>query len=95
MEQQLIDFICRELAIPKSKISLDSSLVEDLGIVGVDGELFIRSFAGKFSADVSKLVSAEYFGGEESGNPVALFFPIMRSKLKPLLIRDLLKLIPR
>lgn len=93
MEERLIEFISREMGISKAKIHLDSSLVEDFGIVGKDGEFLLKRFEEVFSTDVSSLVASDYFGEEGGANPLALFVRKLRPKLAPLLVRDLLNLI--
>lgn len=47
--------------VPEAEITLESRLVEDLGMGGDDGRAFLESFADEFDVDVSRLAPVNYF----------------------------------
>jgi hypothetical protein len=93
MKNKLIEFVSETTSIRKSKITLDSRLLEDFRIAGDDGKELIESFGREFGVDVSKFDSESYFG-KESSNPFMVIknfiFPRQEASHKAITVNDLL-----
>jgi hypothetical protein len=84
LAQAVLDFLASETAYPRSKITLDSRVAEDLGVAGDDGDDLMDSFAEKFHVDISSFDFYAHYGDELS--PVTGLFMIPFSpKLRKLL----------
>lgn len=83
LEHQVKDFIARYCAVPDLKLSLQTRLVEDLGLVGDDAADLITAYAETFSVDQSDFAFDRYFPTAGS-NPLGVIVDIFR-KPKPLL----------
>ena len=64
LDQQVRDFISHECSIPLQRISVESALVDDLGIAGADGVELMLAFSRRFSVDISAMNLGLYFGDE-------------------------------
>jgi acyl carrier protein len=87
-EQQVISFLASQLSMNPKRITLESSLVDDLRVAGEDGYRLMMDFGQQFGVDVSGLDVQAHFG-REGGNPLMLVVPGLRPKLRPLKVKDL------
>ena len=55
--------------VPEAEITLETRLVEDLGIDGDDGDELLQAFAHEFGVDMSNMDPLNYFGDEGTGLP--------------------------
>jgi len=90
MTKSVINFIAEETGADAATITLNSALCADLGLAGDTGRDLMMKFAGKYSVDLKHFNSADYFG-EEGGNPLMIFLPRLKPKLKPLTVADLVE----
>ena len=81
-----------------NRISAETSINDDLGIDGDDGEEFLQAFCDRFAVDLSMFPHEKYFGPEAAANPISLIVCAMRrvttgswSGLSPLTVGDLVK----
>ncbi len=56
--------------VPEAEITLETRLVEDLGMDGDDGDDFLAAFADEFDVDMGAMAPLNYFGEEGVGPPV-------------------------
>jgi len=64
LHDEVISAIAEYHSIPRRKITVHSSLMNDLGIVGDDAEDLIRMLEDRFSVDLSDVQLSRYFHGE-------------------------------
>lgn len=81
MEQQshferVRDLVSGQSGVPASEITLETRLVEDLGMDGDDGHEFLEAFANEFDVDLSRMASLSYFDDEGVGLPVPSLVPL-------------------
>lgn len=62
--------------IPEAEITLETRLVEDLGMDGDDGDDFLAAFADEFGVDMRAMAPLNYFGDEGIGPPVPSLIPL-------------------
>ena len=62
--------------VPEAEITLETRLVEDLGIDGDDGDELLQAFADEFGVDMSSMDPLNYFGDEGIGLPVPSLVPL-------------------
>ena len=64
LECAVIDFLCSKCKCRPDEISLETSLLYDLGIDGDDAAEFLEGYAERFEVDLSDFRFDEYFGPE-------------------------------
>jgi acyl carrier protein len=90
-QDEVIEFIAKELGISKMKLKMESRMFHDLGVDGDDAGEFIVAFSKRFDVDISDFIFNDYFGNEGC-NPFALFISLFNSKkLKPLTVAMLIE----
>ncbi|MBF3831155.1 DUF1493 family protein [Burkholderia pseudomallei] len=66
--EEVESFVRRERGLSKSKvITTATTLEDDLGITGIEGEMFMEAFFAKFKVDEGDFASGRYFNDEGSG----------------------------
>lgn len=92
--ERVIQFVSMQTRINAQKLTLSSTLFQDLGIDGDDAIDLLRAFSEEFRVDLSELDPKQHFGPEGFG-PSAIFlwlFSILgieRSELTPISLSDL------
>lgn len=72
IEDEVICFVADFTATPRNQVSLETLLVEGLGVDGDDGIELFAEFSDKFEVDFSRMDQA-YFG-PEGFNPFTIIF---------------------
>lgn len=75
IQDDVIDFVADRVGIDPSRISLDTTLNNDLGVDGDDGGEFLLDFSKSFGVDLEP-ISKVYFGSEGFGLS-AFVWPIL------------------
>jgi acyl carrier protein len=88
LEQKVKEFVARRINVKPECISLQTRLLEDLGIDGDDAVDLFEVFAQEFQVDISSLDLNKYFG-PEAGFNLFLFWLMPSSTLDTLTIQDL------
>jgi len=78
LEQRIKEFVARERATEVGKITLDTTLVGDLGVDGDDGWELIEAFGKEFEVDLSEFDESKHFGPESGPFPPLLFIQLFR-----------------
>mgnify|MGYP000010461983 CR=1 FL=1 len=86
-QQELSEFIKKEINDYKCDIQLDNLLEDDLGITGDDASELIHAFSKKFNVDISNFIFSNYFYDEPSA------FSNFSGRKKPITVNHLLKAI--
>jgi acyl carrier protein len=63
--------------VPTAEITLETRLVEDLGMDGDDGHELLETFANEFGVDMSRMASLNYFSDEGAGLPIPSLVPLL------------------
>jgi acyl carrier protein len=63
--------------VPTAEITLETRLVEDLGMDGDDGHEFLETFANEFGVDMTRMASLNYFSDEGAGLPIPSLVPLL------------------
>jgi acyl carrier protein len=63
--------------VPEHEITLETRLVEDLGIDGDDGDELLEAFADEFNVDMSGMAPLNYFGDEPPIWAISTLIPIV------------------
>ena len=63
-EQAVIDFVVWFFGDDRKTITLETLVVQDLGIDGTDALSFLTAFSKRFAVDISEFQKAEYFHDE-------------------------------
>jgi hypothetical protein len=104
LDNIVMDFVSEFVGVKRSRLTLTSTLLGDLGVDGADGWELIESFGKKFQVDLSGFRADRHFGPE--GLPIYALFvwlwrfvswpfcrsqtPEDRARLKPIQIGDLI-----
>ena len=64
LEQQVMEFISEQTAVPLSKLSLETTIFGELGIDGDDGIELIEDLGKRFNVNLSSFDAKSYFGPE-------------------------------
>ena len=79
-QQRHFDRVCGlvsgQSGVPETEITLETRLVEDLGMAGDDGDELLQAFAAEFGVDMSGMAPLNYFGDEGTGLPVPSLVPL-------------------
>jgi acyl carrier protein len=79
-QQRHFDRVCGlvsgQSGTPEAEITLETRLVEDLGIDGDDGDELLQAFAHEFGVDMSSMDPLNYFGDERTGLPAPSLVPL-------------------
>jgi hypothetical protein len=93
---EVIAFIAEYWAVPKSRLSAETSINNDLGMDGDDGLEFMQAFSRRFAVDLGTFPYDNYFGDEAAATPISLFSLTVRwlatgksTTLSPLTLRQL------
>lgn len=94
--EEVIAFVAEFWHEPKSRLSPETSVNDDLGMDGDDGIEFLQAFSVRFGVDLSGFPRDKYFGPEAAANPISIIEGIIRgvttgrcSNLAPLTLRHL------
>ncbi len=71
------DFIERVTKYPKERVSMDTTLLQDVGIDGEDAEEFFVEFGRSFSVALDELDLSLHFGGEGYPGGTILALPLL------------------
>lgn len=69
--------VSRHSGVPEAEITLESRLVEDLGIDGDDGHEFLEAFAHEFGVDLSRMHVFNYFEDEPPFSGASSLIPVV------------------
>ena len=64
IESDVLDFVSDRLGSRRDKVTLDTTLLGDLGVDGDDADEFFVAFAERFHVNLSALNLSRHFGGE-------------------------------
>ncbi len=94
-QADVILFLSRELSLPTNRITLNLSLFHDLGVDGDDAFELLKTYALKFTVDISEFRFYDYFGPEGAPTPwgfiLELLFRKQYKKKKRLTVEDLVR----
>lgn len=89
-------FVVEYWGEPKSGLSAETSINDDLGMDGDDGLEFMEAFSRRFAVDLAAFPYDNYFGVEASATPISLIASALRrlttgkwTTLSPLTVRQL------
>jgi acyl carrier protein len=102
LEIKVKGFVAEETRSRPERLSLDTTLLGDLGVDGDDGWRLIAAFAEEFDVDMGGFVFTKHFCNEGGANPILLFESLVRQFLAkedlhqiagvtPITIRDLVE----
>ena len=77
LAREVHKFFSEFTAITPSKIRAVSRIVEDLGIVGDDGDEMMNQFAERFNVNISGFTKWDHFGSEGGPDPVSLIHAVI------------------
>jgi uncharacterized protein DUF1493 len=93
---EVIAFVAEYCEEPKSRLTADTSINNDLGMAGDDGLEFMQAFSQRFAVDLRTFPHDKYFGVEAAATPISIIAAMIRwltmgksSKLSPLTLRQL------
>lgn len=61
LAELVIRFVAREISVPETELTLETRLLEDLGVAGDDAEWLFASFAERFSVDLTCFKLSDHF----------------------------------
>ncbi|CAN7278506.1 DUF1493 family protein [Trinickia sp. LjRoot230] len=83
--EEVESFARRERGLSKSKvITQTTTLEDDLGITGIEGEMFMEAFFAHFKVEEGDFSSGRYFMDEGSGLLLMLVTALSRKRRKAL-----------
>lgn len=74
--------VSRASGVPEAEITLETRLLEDLGMDGDDGVAFLAAFADEFGVDLAPVAPLNYFNDEASFTGYATLVPVL-ARLSP------------
>ncbi len=93
---EVIAFVAEYWEEPKSRLSAETSINQDLGMDGDDGDEFMQAFSRRFAVDLGTFPYDNYFGVEAAATPISITVTLFRrlttgkwSKHSPLTLRQL------
>ena len=93
---EVIGFVAEYCEEPKSQLSAETSINEDLGMDGDDALEFMQAFSQRFAVDLETFPYDNYFGVEAAATPISLIAMLIRwlttgksTTLSPLTLRQL------
>jgi acyl carrier protein len=78
LEQRVKEFVAMERATAVGTITLDTTLLGDLGVDGADGWELIEAFGKEFEVDLSEFDASKHFGPEAGAFPPLFFIQLFR-----------------
>ncbi len=63
--------------VPESEITMETRLLEDLGMDGDDGDEFLEAFADEFGVDMSRMAPFNYFNDEPPALGYSSLIPLI------------------
>ena len=85
LREEVESFVRKERGVSKSKvITTATTLEDDLGITGMEGEMFMEAFFARFKVDEGDFSSGRYFMDEGSGVLLMLVTALSRRRRKAL-----------
>ena len=87
LSDDIIKFISDFSGVKCQKITINTTLLGDLGIDGEDAENLMLEYSKKFSVDLSEFVFNRYFNNEF---PNSIFDILKKSNLEPIFVDDLI-----
>lgn len=94
MTEQSLDiiiFLSNSVGVAPQKITIDTSLRDDLGVDGEDAEELMINYSNEFHVDLSNFVFKRHFSSEFQESFFDLFSALFcRSNFEPILVRDLI-----
>ena len=63
--------------VPESEITMETRLLEDLGMDGDDGDEFLEAFADEFGIDMSRMAPFNYFNDEPPALGYSSLIPVI------------------
>lgn len=94
--KDVIAFVAEYWNEPESRLMAETSVNDDLGMDGDDGDEFMQAFSARFAVDLSAFPHDKYFGPEASATPLSFIAAIILrlttgrwTKLSPLKLRQL------
>jgi acyl carrier protein len=96
------EFVAKRTATQPDRLTLDTTLLGDLGADGADGWELIAAFGEEFGVDLSGFAFARHFCNEGGASPILLLESLVRQFLAkedphqiagvtPITIRDLVE----
>ena len=83
--EEVESFVCDEHGLSKSKVIMAATMLEDdLGITGIEGEMFMEAVFARFNVDERDFASGRYFMDEGSGLLLMLVTALSRKRRKAL-----------
>lgn len=83
--EEVESFVRKERGLPKSKvITTATTLEDDLGITGIESEMFMEAFFARFKVDEGDFASGRYFMDEGSGVLLMLVTALWRKRRRAL-----------
>src|SRR6476659_5859039 len=83
--EEVVSFVRRERGLSKNKVIAPvTTLEDDLGITGIEGEMFMEAFFARFKVDEGDFASGRYFMDERSGLLLMLVTALSRKRRKAL-----------
>lgn len=80
-------FLSDYLRLARKSVSINSRLLQDLGVDGDDAADVLAAFSKKFNVDLSGLELSRHFGPEASFNPLTWLGQLLtRGRSKPITI---------
>ncbi len=61
LADEIIRFVARQIGEPESQLSLETRLLQDLGVAGDDAQLLFASFAKRFGVDLTGFNLNDHF----------------------------------
>lgn len=93
---EVIAFVAEYWEEPKSQLTAETSINEDLGMDGDDGLEFMQAFSQRFAVDLATFPYDNYFGVEAAATPISIIAMMIRwlttgksTNLSPLTLRQL------
>lgn len=82
--EEVESFVCRERGLKDQVITPATTLEDDLGITGIEGEMFMEAFFTRFRVAEGDFASGRYFMDEGSGLLLMLVTALSKKRRRAL-----------
>ncbi|WP_175949625.1 DUF1493 family protein [Burkholderia vietnamiensis] len=82
--EEVESFVCRERGLKDKVVTPTTTLEDDLGITGIEGEMFMEAFFTRFRVDEGDFASGRYFMDEGSGLLLMLVTALSKKRRRAL-----------